>query len=202
MFQELSLGLLTSLHGPHAHELIFLLVALGGIGAPWAQDIVLLAAAGLTVQPGGLNPLAVAATAWLAIVAGDAVSVWCGHRYGARWVRRPWAARFVPPQRLPGLEEGARRHAEPLSFITRFLPGQRATVFFLAGSLRMPWRPFLLADGAAALLQVGLMLFAARSLGWTWQAKGGGFESADDWLTMALAIALVVWWIRARRASA
>jgi membrane protein DedA with SNARE-associated domain len=202
VFQELVIDLLGSLHGPPAHALLFLLVALAGIGAPWAQDVVLLAAAALTVQAGGLHPLAMAATAWLAIVAGDALSVWFGHHYGARWVRRPWAARFVPPQRLPGLEEGARRHAEPLSFVTRFLPGQRATVFFLAGSLRMPWRPFLLADGAAALLQVGLWLFAARSLGWTWQGMRGAFERADDWLTLGLVVVLVVWWLRARRVQA
>jgi membrane-associated protein len=199
LFQELSLDLLASLHGPAAHALLFLLVACAGIGAPWVQDIVLLAAAGLTLQAGGLHPILAAATAWLGIMAGDALSVWFGHRYGARWVRRPWAARFVPPQRLPGLEEGMARHAALFSFVTRFLPGQRGTLFFIAGSLRLPWRPFLAANSLAALLQVGIIEFGARAFSWRWQSMRSPLEQVDDLLTIALVVVLLAWWLRARR---
>ncbi|HET8748384.1 MAG TPA: VTT domain-containing protein [Ramlibacter sp.] len=197
MFQQLALEVLAALRGSEAYTLLFLLTATAGIGAPWAQEIVLLAGAELALRPGGLNALAFAALAWLAILAGDALSVWIGHRYGARWVRRPWAARFVPPRRLPGLEEGMRRHAAPLSFVTRFLPGQRGTIFFIAGALRMPWRPFLAADALAALIQVALAQVGVRSLGWEWQAFRGGVESADNVLTLGLVAVLVVWWIGA-----
>jgi membrane-associated protein len=199
VFQELALGLLPSLHGPSGYALLFLLVATAGLGAPWAQEIVLLGGAGWAWAPGGLQPLAVAATAWLAILAGDALSVWFGHRYGARWVRRPWAARFVPPQRLPGLEEGMRRQAALLSFVTRFLPGQRGTLFFIAGSLRVPWRPFLAADALAALVQVAIVQVGTRSFGWSWQAFSAPVEAADNVLTLALVLGLVAWWVRARR---
>lgn len=193
------IDLFATLHGAGAHGLLFLLLALAGIGAPWAQELVLLAAAGLTLQSGGLHPLAVAVTAPLGMLAGDAISVALGEHYGARWIRRPWAARLVPPHRLPGLEEGMRRHATLASFVTRFLPGQRGTLFFIAGALRVPWRPFLVADGLAALVQVTLALFAARVLGWRWQALRLPLERADDVLTVALVAALVAWWLRARR---
>jgi membrane-associated protein len=199
MLQQIALDVLATLHGGPAYGLLFLLVASAGIGAPWAQDILLLAAAGLGLHAGGLDPLAIAATAWLAILAGDALSVWFGHRYGARWVRRPWAARFVPPQRLPGLEEGTRRHAALLSFVTRFLPGQRATLYFIFGSLRLPWQPFLAADALAALIQVGVAQVGTRSLGWNWQAFAGPVDGADTVLTIALIVVLVAWWIRARK---
>src|SRR6185369_680750 len=186
VFQQIFLDLLATLHGGPACAMLFLLVAGGGLGAPWAQDIILLAAAGLGLRAGGLDPVVVAATAWLAILAGDALSVWFGHRYGARWVRRPWAGRFVPPQRLPGLEEGMRRHAAMLSFVTRFLPGQRGTLFFLFGSLRMPWRPFLAADALAAVIQVAIAQVGTRSFGWSWQAFIAPVEAADNVLTLAL----------------
>jgi membrane protein DedA with SNARE-associated domain len=199
VLQQLSLDALAALHGGDAYLLLFLLTASAGLGAPWAQDIVLLAAAALTLHPGGLDPLAFAALAWSAILAGDAVSVWAGHRYGARWVRRPWAARFVPPQRLPGLEEGMRRHAALVSFVTRFLPGQRGTIFFLAGSLRMPWQPFLAGDALAALLQVGVAQVGVRSLGWNWAAFDAPVNNVDDVLTLGVVVVLVGWWVRVRR---
>ncbi|MEJ8838232.1 DedA family protein [Ramlibacter sp. AN1133] len=201
MFQQIALDLLASLHGGPAYAVLFLFVAAGGLGAPWAQDIVLLAAAGLGLRSGGLDPVAVAATAWLAILAGDALSVWFGHHYGARWVRRPWAARFVPPQRLPGLEEGMRRHAATMSFVTRFLPGQRGTLFFIFGSLRMPWKAFLAADALAALIQVALAQVGTRSFGWSWQASIAPVEVADNVLTLVLVVVLVGWWMRARRSA-
>ena len=179
--------------------MLFLLVAAAGLGAPWAQDVLLLAGAGSAWMAGGMQPLAVAATAWSAILAADALSVWVGHRYGARWVRRPWAARFVPPQRLPGLEEGMRSHAALLSFVTRFLPGQRGTLFFLFGSLRMPWRPFLAGNALAALVQVGAALVGTRAFGWRWQAFDAPVATADMVLTFALALGLGAWWVRARR---
>jgi len=198
VLQQIALDVLATLHGGSAYALLFLLVASAGLGAPWAQDILLLAAAGLGLRPGGLDPLAIAATAWIAILAGDALSVWFGHHYGARWLRRPWAARFVPPARLPGLEDGMRRHAAPMSFVTRFLPGQRGTLFFIFGSLRMPWQPFLAADALAALIQVGVAQVGTRSFGWNWQAFTGPVDSADNVLTLALVVVLVVWWMRAR----
>ena len=199
MLQQIALDVLATLHGGAGYALLFMLVATAGLGAPWAQDIVLLAAVALGPPAGGLHPAAVALVAWSAILAGDALSVWFGHHYGARWVRRPWAARFVPPARLPGLEDGMRRHAAVLSFITRFLPGQRGTLYFIFGSLRMPWQPFLAADAVAALIQVGIAQVGTRSLGWDWRAFSAPVEAADNVLTLAVVVVLVVWWMGARR---
>ncbi len=192
------LAVLATLQGGDAYLLLFLLLAVAGIGAPWSQDIVLLAAAAMTVQA-RLHPAALMGVAVVALLAGDALSLWFGHHYGARWIRRPWAAKFVPPERLPGLEQGMKRHGALLAFVTRFLPGQRGTLYFVAGTLRLSWPAFLLADAAAALIQVPLFLYGVRSLGWRWQDLGEAFGHADDLLTLLLAIAAIAWWVRARR---
>jgi membrane protein DedA with SNARE-associated domain len=94
-----------------------------------------------------------------------------------------------------------RRHAGLLSFVTRFLPGQRGTLYFLFGSLRMPYRPFFVADGAAAWLQVVLFFFGVRSLGWQRASLAPAFDRADDLLTLALVVVLLVGWVRARRSG-
>lgn len=193
MFFDLFLSALQSLHGGAAYGLLFTLFLLCGIGAPLGQDILLLAAATLPLQA---VPLAV--VAWLGLLAGDVVSVYVGHRYGARWIRRPWAARFVAPDRLPAAEAFMRRFGAAFSFVTRFLPGQRGTLFFIAGTLKLPYRTFFVWDGLAAALHVGLLVAGARSFGWRWQDLDAAFSRADDLLTGVLVVVLLVMWLRGR----
>ena len=198
MFLDLAIGFLGAQHGLPAYGWLFTLLFLCGIGAPLAQDVLLIAAAQQTLA-GALNPVLLVIVAPLGLLAGDALTFWTGHYYGARWVRRPWAAGLVPPRHLPAMEDAARRHAVPASFVTRFLVGQRSTLFFIAGSLRMPWRGFLLGDGVAAVLHVILLWCAVRFLVWRWPDWQDAFDRADDRLTLALIVLLLVLWLRARR---
>ena len=198
MFLDLAITFLTAQQGLPAYGWLFALLFLCGIGAPIAQDVLLIAAAQQTLAH-ALNPVLLVIVATLGLLAGDALTFWTGHHYGARWVRRPWAARFVPPQHLPALEDMARRHAVPASFVTRFLVGQRGTLFFLSGTLRMPWRGFFIGDGIAAVVHVLLLLSAVRFLGWRWPDWQDAFGRADDRLTVALIVVLFVLWLRARR---
>jgi membrane protein DedA with SNARE-associated domain len=191
---ELVLGHLASLRGVQAYEAVFLLLFLCGIGMPLSQDMLLLAAAGfVTLGTMAAGPLFVVSV--LGLLAGDALTFWTGRHWGARWIRRPWAARFVPPERLPGIEESVRRHAVLGSVLTRFLPGQRSTLFFVAGTLRMPWGRFLLGDGIAAMLHVGVLFYGARALGWNWSGLREPFDRADDVLTgLLLVVVLLALW--------
>lgn len=191
---DLFFSFLQSLQGTAAYELLFVLLFLCGIGAPISQDILLLAAATL---PLAAVPLLV--VAWLGLLAGDALTFYLGHHYGARWVRRPWAARFVPPDRLPAMEAFMRRFGAPFTLVTRFLPGQRNTLFFVAGTLRLPYRTFFLWDGVAAALHVAVLVYGARALGWRWQSLQAPFSRADDVLTAALVLVLFALWLRGRR---
>jgi membrane-associated protein len=198
MFFDIMLVLLQSLHGLPVYAMVFAVLLLSGIGAPWGQDAMLLAVASFAMQR-GMDPVALTLAAWVAIVAGDALSVFLGHRYGTRWVRRPWAASFVPRQDLPALEARTRQVGPWLSFVTRFLPGQRGTIFFLAGTLRLPWRAFFIGNGLAAAVQVPLYVVGVRSLGWRWQDLRSPFEWADNLLTIALLGVLLAAWLRVRR---
>jgi membrane protein DedA with SNARE-associated domain len=195
VFLEIFLGLLATLQGSAAYGLALFLLFAAGIGAPLSQDVLLLASAKLA----NLQPIPLMLVAWIGVVAADALGLWIGHRYGARWIRRPWARRIVAAERLPALEDRMRRHGAVLAFVTRFLPGQRATLSFIYGTLRLPYRTFLLADGLAALVQVPLFVYGVRSLGWQWQALQPRFDRADDILTLAVLAILLAWWLRERR---
>jgi membrane-associated protein len=194
------LTLLQTLQGPPAYGFLFTLLFLSGIGSPLGQDILLLLAGALTLR-GAIQPLPFALLAVLGLLAGDALTFWTGRHFGARWIRRPWAARFVPPGRIAGMEAVIHRFGALLAFITRFLPGQRGSLFFIAGTLRMPYRTFFLWDGLAAILHVFLMLYAARALGWRWEQMRAPFGRVDDVLTAILVITLFVLWLRARRTA-
>lgn len=198
MFLDIVLDVLGSLHGGSAYFLLFVLVAAAGVGAPLAQDVLLLAASALTLQ-GGLQLLPMVVVAWCGVLAGDVLTFFTGHHYGARWVRRPWAARWVPPDCLPAAEALMRRWGAGFCFVTRWLPGQRALLFFVAGTLRLPYRPFLVADAMAAALQLAVLVYGARTLGWRWQALREPIGRADDVLTGLAVLCLLALWLRARR---
>jgi membrane protein DedA with SNARE-associated domain len=188
VFLDIFLTLLATAQGAAAYGMAAFLLFASGSGAPISQDVLLLASA----EVGRLQPVPLAALAWVAVLAADALGMFVGHRYGSRWIRMRWAAHFVPPQRLPAIEAFVHRHGFLLAFVTRFLPGQRATLYFAYGTLRLPYRTFFLADGLAALIQVPLFLWGASQLGWQWQALRPRFDRADDLLTGALALLVLV----------
>lgn len=166
---------------------------------PFSQDMVLLAAAGFTLM-GAMEPGPLFVVAVAGILAGDILTFWTGHDGASRLLRQPWAARIAPPDRLPVWQANARRYAWPLSFVTRFLVGQRATLFFVGGTLRMPWMPFLVGNGIATLLYVGVMIYGVRALGWTWSRLDGPFDHVDDALTaVLLLLVLLGLWRRSKR---
>src|SRR5688500_17882126 len=140
------LPFLHSLSGPPAYAYLFALLFACGTGAPINEDILLLAAAALTLQ-GVMEPIPFMIVSWFALIAGDAVTFALGHRYGSRMLRKPWAARIVSPDRLESLQGTMRRYGPGFIFVVRFLPGIRTTLFFAAGSLKTRYRHFFLFDG-------------------------------------------------------
>ena len=199
MLFELFLGFFTLLQGGPAYAVLLVTFFGCGIGMPLSQDLLLMAAADLT-RAGLLEPLRVMVVAWVGLMAGDVLTFWTGRYFGARWVRRPWAHRFVPPASLPRLEAATRRWGPVLAFVMRFLPGQRATLGFVYGTLRMPWWQFVVFDAVAALVQVPFMVYGVRAWGWRWQAWQDPLDNIDNVLTLALIVLVVVWWRRQRPA--
>ncbi|NML45373.1 hypothetical protein HHL11_16585 [Ramlibacter sp. G-1-2-2] len=194
---ELFLGFFYGLDPASMAACVFLVLFGAGMGLPLSQDLMLLAAAPLTLM-GVLPPLKLVALAWVALLAGDAVTFWTGRYFGARWIRLPWAQRGVPPAALQRLEEGTRRRGPLLAFLARFLPGQRATLYFAYGTLHMPWRQFLAFDALAAAIHVPLLVYGVRLLHWRWEAWQAPLDHIDDALTLAL-IALVFFWYRRQK---
>ena len=85
-----------------------------------------------------------------------------------------------------------------MAFGARFLPGQRATLSFAYGTLRMPYWQFLGFDALAAAVEVPLVIYGVRALGWRWEAWQGPLDHIDVGLPLALLVLALVWWRRVR----
>lgn len=192
---EASLQYLQTLQGVPAYALVLGLLLACGIGAPMNEDIVLLIASALTLN-GVMDPVALMAVAWVGLIAGDALVFYWGHRYGARLLRSGYVSRIVPEGRLLSLQERVRRGGPFYIFVIRFLPGIRTALFFAAGSLKLPYRHLFIYDGAAALIELPLLVYGVRYVGGRWQeimALFGRFQGA---IVMAVLLLLVVWVLR------
>lgn len=181
---------LQALQGLPAYALVFGLLVACGIGAPMNEDVVLLAAAALTLT-GVMQPLPLVAVAWFGLIAGDALIFHWGYRYGARILRHRWFARILPEARLTAAQARVQRGGPASIFVIRFLPGIRTALFFAAGTLKIPYRTFFLFNGLAAAIELPLLVFGVRYIGGRWKEILPAIQQAQGWL-LAGVVAIVV----------
>ncbi|HEV3188472.1 MAG TPA: DedA family protein [Acidimicrobiales bacterium] len=123
--------------------------------------------AGVVASQGRVNVVTVAILVVVAAIVGDSLGFEIGKRYGHRLIELP-----ILRKRHDALEralEGLRRRGATYVFVGRFTAFLRAVMPGLAGMSRLPYRRFLAANAAGALLWgVGYTLlgyFAGHALG-------------------------------------
>ncbi len=176
-----------------SYPAVFLLLVLCGVGAPLSEELVVITG-GLVVAQSGASLPVMALTAYLGILAGDSALYRIGRSLGPRAFTHPKMAKMLTPTRVELLEGMFTRRGAVTVFLARFLPGLRAPAFLLAGATGLPYRRFLLADGAAAWVAAMGMTWLGYRFGPTVLADvRGGLR----WLLFAvLAVGLGVLCIR------
>jgi membrane protein DedA with SNARE-associated domain len=197
MFDSM-MAFLQSLQGFPAYALLFALLFSCGIGAPMNEDILLLAAAALTLK-GVMEPVPLMIVSWFGLVLGDALVFHWGHRFGARMLRHRYFARVVPEARLASLQDTMRRYGPGYIFVVRFMPGIRTPLFFAAGSLKMPYRHLFIYDGAAALVELPLLVYGVRYVGGRWEEILALMQRFQGVLLPVFVLLIVGIWLLARR---
>jgi len=102
------------------------------------------------------------------------------------------------------MQQRMRRWGPPSIFAFRFMPGMRTALFFAAGSLKIPYRHLFVFDGAAALLELPLLVYGVRYVGGRWQDILAGVQRFQAVLIPAVlllassALLLYLWQRRAR----
>ena len=144
------------------------------------SETIVIAASVLAGQGELLIWLIVPAAA-LGAFLGDNVSYWLGRRLGDPVARRFFGGEKARA-RLAWAETAIRRRGVFLIVIGRFIPGGRTATTFAAGTLEMPYRRFLLADAAAAIVWAVYV----SMLGYL---GGASFED-NLWLPLLIALAV------------
>jgi membrane protein DedA with SNARE-associated domain len=144
------------------------------------SETIVLAAAVLAGQGDLLIWLIVPAAA-LGAFLGDNISYWLGRKVGD-----PVARRFFQGEKARARLEWAERAIQErgvfLIVIGRFIPGGRTATTFASGTLEMPYRRFLVADGCAALIWAAYISL----LGYV---GGASFED-NLWLPLLIAFGI------------
>lgn len=163
------MAFLHSLQGLPAYALVFGILAGSGFGLPMNEDILLLTAAALTLSD-VMSPLPLIAVAWCGLVIADLLIFHWGRVFGTRLIEHRLLSHAVPPARLAAMQRFMQRAGPAAIFAARFMPGVRSAVYLTAGSLRMSYARQLLFDGAAAAIELPVLVYGVRYVGGNWNA--------------------------------
>ena len=154
-------------HLVHVYGLIVVAGVIGfeSIGLPFPGESVLILASILAGTKHDLNIYEVIVTAAAAAVVGQVVGYLIGREFGYRLLLRYGRYIRLTEGRIKLGEYLFLKHGGKIIIIARFVPLLRALAGILAGANRMPWRQFMLANIAGAILWACVFGFAAYLLG-------------------------------------
>lgn len=178
---------LTDLSGGVAYLLIFGILVACGLGFPLPEDIPLIAT-GYLIWDGTMTWVWGIMVTMLGVLIGDSLLFWIGHRLGGGILNRRKKPLFSP-KRVRRARAYFRKYGAKVVFFARFVAGLRAVVFFMAGSMHMKFRVFILLDFLAALMSVPLWIIGGYYLGHYFGTE------ISDLLSKLKEIKLVMTWI-------
>ena len=127
-----------------------------GVLFPFLPGDSLLVTAAVLHGSLGLGLWQIVSVCVVAAIAGDQAGYWLGSRCGRRLFKDD--ARIVRTDRLEAAEAFFARHGPLALVLGRFVPVVRTYVPFAAGTVRMPYRRFLIWNVLGAVTWVGLMM--------------------------------------------
>lgn len=146
---------------------LFMLLVLGGIGFPFPEDLTLFLG-GVAIAKGIAPWATVALTCYVGVLIGDQLMYFIGYFFGTRLLERGTRSPFFPritEEKVNEVRMGLHRHRLVYIFLARHLFPIRSMTFVIAGSLRISFVAFLVADAIAALVSVGIMVSLGYFLG-------------------------------------
>jgi membrane protein DedA with SNARE-associated domain len=154
-------------HLVHVYGLVVVagVISFESLGLPFPGESVLILASILAGTKHTLNIFAVVATAAGAAVIGQMAGYLIGREFGYRLLLRYGPYLRITESRIKLGEYLFLRHGGKIIIIARFVPLLRALAGILAGANRMPWRQFMLANIAGAVLWSCAFGFASYMLG-------------------------------------
>ena len=176
--------LLESIPPEAVYLIVGLMIMVESLGIPLPGEIALATAAVLATQHKlAVSPAWIAASASAGAIAGDSIGFYLGHRFGRKlfdWLGRKFPRHFGPGH-VALAERAFTRYGAWAVFFGRFIALLRIFAGPLAGSLRMPYPRFLIANACGGIIWATGITYVIWYLG----------VAAEKWLSRLSWIALV-----------
>jgi membrane protein DedA with SNARE-associated domain len=141
----------------------FGLFVVAGLGAPIPEEVAIVAA-GLwtgTDDSHGMYKWLMLPVCLLGVLIADGLLYTGGRFFGTRLFEKRWMARVVSAQKRKEIQDNFHHYGVSILIFGRLLPGIRAPLFLIAGTMRLSLTRFFLADGLGAVLGNSLLFFLA-----------------------------------------
>jgi len=187
-------------YGPHIlYVLTFLVLIVCGLGLPFPEELIFLAS-GFACHRLNANVMVLCAIGVLGILASDTIPFFVGRRYGIEFLTQRHFAGILSIKNLEWTHEFFRKHGSKAVFFGRFVPGLRMPTNFMAGSMGVRYRSFIVWDLLGALITCPISVVLAYYLG----------EAAKHWLKgskilvfsllgMIVVFIVLIHWLRRRK---
>jgi len=162
---------LTAWLSTYGYPVLFGVVLAENAGLPVPGETAVLVAALLASQPG--SPLSIGWVIVLTILAavlGDNLGFWLGRRWARGRLEQGKRFLFLTPKTLKSVEGYFEHYGTLTIFFARFVTGLRVVAAVAAGTSRMPWPRFLVANTAGAVAWATAMASLGYFCGHSWQA--------------------------------
>jgi len=179
---------ISNLIASYGYWTVFVLVAVESLGIPLPGETALITAGIYAGHTHRLSPWLIFAVAAAAAIIGDNIGYWIGDKGGYRL-----ALRYGPKVRLDERKLKIGRylfdtHGGKVVFFGRFVSILRTYAAFLAGTSKMAWRRFVVANASGGIVWAGIYTLAAYLAGNALQRVSG----AISWALLGAAAAAVV----------
>lgn len=172
--------------------LVVFAAAAGDVLIPIVPSETILITAGVLAGRGALVPWFLIPAGAVGAIIGDNISYWLGRRFGDRLARRIFRGE-TGQERLAWAQSAIQRRGVVLVVLGRFIPGGRTASTFAAGTLRMPYRRFLLADVGAGLLWASYSVALGYWGGATFEDSSWKPLAASLGVALLLGLLIEVW---------
>jgi len=187
---------LTRFFTHYGYGAVFAGVMLENAGLPVPGESVLLFG-GFLAHEGTLRLKWVIVLAIAGAIVGDNLGYLVGHYGGVKVLRRMRGHALLPAGRFDQAEKAVLRYGAWAVFTARFIVGLRILAGPLAGSVRMRYRDFFVANAAGAALWGTTMGAAGYLLGSSWQRLVHFARNIDLAILIVVVAAVLIWILRA-----
>ncbi|HTV11923.1 MAG TPA: DedA family protein [Acidimicrobiales bacterium] len=180
----------------YGYSAVFVLVVIESLGVPLPGETAVISAGIYAGQTHKLSVWVIWVVASAAAVTGGSIGFVIGDKGGYRLVRRYGPKVHFDAAKLKVGMYVFDRHGSLVVFLGRFVSLLRTYAAFLAGTNKMPWRRFLVANAAGGVIWAAIYAFASYEAGKSLRNVSG---TVNYVLIAAAAVALVIAFFVVRR---